>query len=88
MYCRFAGTLKRWFDLDRQLVRGGVKLYVFAKKWKVHYGTAQRDIRAFRALGQVVRWSGGRSGGFGYDGSPPLFYRNVETVEGLQGEGR
>jgi hypothetical protein len=63
-------------------------LYAFAEKWEVHYATAQRDIRAFRKMGQVPKWSGGRSGGFGYDGADPLFYRNAGTVEGLQGEGR
>lgn len=82
-------VLQRWLDLDRQLVRGGVKMSDFAKQWEVHPATAQRDLNAFRALGQVVRWSGGRStGGFGYDGSAPLFYRNAPTVEGEQGEGR
>jgi len=81
-------VLRRWIDLDRELVRGGVKLYAFAEKWGVHYATALRDIRAFRKMGQVPKWSGGRSGAWGYDGSPPLFYRNVPTVEGEQGEGR
>jgi len=85
-------VLRRWLDLDRELVRGGVKLFEFAKKWGVDNSTAQRDIRAFRKLGQVVRWIGGRStGGLGYGGSAPLFYRNVEPVvpvEHLQGEER
>jgi hypothetical protein len=72
-------VLRRWIDLDAELVRGGVKLYEFAKKWSVHPATAQRDLNAFRELGQEVRWSGGRAGGFGYDGSAPLFNRNVEA---------
>jgi hypothetical protein len=82
-------VLRRWLDLDRQLVLGGIKMHVFAKQWKVHPATAQRDLNAFKALGQVVSWRGGRSpgSGFGYYGSPPLFYCNVPTVEGQQGEG-
>jgi hypothetical protein len=79
-------VLQRWIDLDRQLVHGGVKLFDFAKKWKVHPATAQRDLNAFREMGQDVQWRGGRStGGFGYHGSAPLFYRNAEPVKG---EGR
>jgi hypothetical protein len=75
-------VLRRWIDLDRQLVRGGVQLGDFAEEWKIHYSTAQRDIRAFRALGQVTVWGGGRSGGFGYEGNPPLFTRNARPAEG------
>lgn len=81
-------VLRRWIELDRQLVSGGVKMFDFAKQWKVHPATAQRDLNAFRALGQVLKWSGGRSGGWGYDGSPPLFYCNAGPVEGPEGEGR
>jgi hypothetical protein len=73
-------VLRRWLDLDRQLVLGGVKLYVFAKQWKVNYSTAQRDIRAFRELGQDIHCVDERTpgrGGFGYHGSAPLFHCNV-----------
>jgi hypothetical protein len=78
-------VLQRWMDLDRQLVRGGVKLYLFAEQWGVNYSTVQRDIRAFRAMGQVITLDDRRGhgvGGFGYDGSPPLFVRNLPDGAG------